>query len=75
MAPTGMPTVRVRSEGRPARLMWDTLGGFLTMDELFEILTLQPSRKAPPMPIVLFGRYYGRASSISTARRSGHGGF
>jgi predicted Rossmann-fold nucleotide-binding protein len=55
--------------------MWDTLGGFLTMDELFEILTLQPSRKAPPMPIVLFGRYYGRASSISTARRSGHGGF
>ena len=33
-------------------------GGFGTMDELFELLTLQQTRKAPPMPILLFGRDY-----------------
>jgi uncharacterized protein (TIGR00730 family) len=33
-------------------------GGFGTMDELFELLTLQQTQKAPPMPIVLFGRNY-----------------
>ncbi|KAB2849660.1 MAG: LOG family protein [Hyphomicrobiaceae bacterium] len=33
-------------------------GGFGTFDELFEILNLQQTGKAPPMPVVLFGKAY-----------------
>jgi len=33
-------------------------GGFGTMDELFEVLTLEQTRKAPSAPVLLFGRSY-----------------
>jgi uncharacterized protein (TIGR00730 family) len=35
-------------------------GGFGTMDELFELLTLQQTNKAPDLPIVLFDSGYWR---------------
>ena len=35
-------------------------GGFGTLDELFEVITLVQTRKARPVPIVLFGSEYWR---------------
>ena len=47
-------------------------GGFGTMDELFELLTLQQTSKAPPAPIVLFGA--GLLAPDREFRRAAGGG-
>jgi uncharacterized protein (TIGR00730 family) len=36
-------------------------GGFGTMDELFEVITLVQTRKAKPVPIILFGSAYWKS--------------
>jgi uncharacterized protein (TIGR00730 family) len=33
-------------------------GGFGTMDEMFEVVTLVQTHKIPPMPIILVGRAF-----------------
>ena len=47
-------------------------GGFGTMDELFEILTLRQTDKAPPIPVVLFDEGYWRGV-IDFDALAGHG--
>ena len=47
-------------------------GGFGTFDELFEILTLRQTEKAPPIPIILFDEGYWR-SVINFDVLIGHG--
>jgi predicted Rossmann-fold nucleotide-binding protein len=35
-------------------------GGYGTMDELFEVLSLTQTRKIPPVPLILVGEQYWR---------------
>ena len=48
-------------------------GGFGTLDEMFEILTLRQTRKAPLIPVVLFDESYWR-SIINFDKLVEHGG-
>jgi hypothetical protein len=47
-------------------------GGFGTLDELFEILTLKQTGKAPPIPILLYDEGYWR-SIVRFERLAEHG--
>ncbi|QEA12113.1 TIGR00730 family Rossman fold protein [Comamonas flocculans] len=47
-------------------------GGFGTMDELFEVLTLVQTRKAKPVPIVLFGsQFWSRVLNLDVLVEEG----
>jgi len=47
-------------------------GGFGTLDEFFEILTLRQTRKSPPLPIVLFDKaYWSRVLDFEVLRDEG----
>jgi predicted Rossmann-fold nucleotide-binding protein len=47
-------------------------GGFGTLDELFEVLTLQQTKKMPPCPIVLVGqRYWRSVINLDAMREAG----
>jgi hypothetical protein len=47
-------------------------GGFGTLDELFEVITLVQTRKAKPVPIVLYGtEYWKRLVNIDTLVEEG----
>jgi hypothetical protein len=50
-------------------------GGFGTLDEMFEVVTLVQTHKIAPMPIVLFGRAYwqGMIDWIKTTMEDEHG--
>ncbi|MFQ5767794.1 MAG: TIGR00730 family Rossman fold protein, partial [Acidobacteriota bacterium] len=47
-------------------------GGFGTLDELFETLTLLQTRRIPPVPVLLFGRsYWSRIIDFEELARQG----
>lgn len=49
-------------------------GGFGTLDELFELLTLVQTHKTDPMPVVLYGRaYWGGLMDWLTGTAAAHG--